>query len=233
MKIRSLILTLNILAVLACNSVTGQQKLNVTEFEQKLNSSKSAQVLDVRTPDEYNNGHLAKAININWNGNDFEAAASKLDKSKPVFVYCLGGGRSANASAKLKSMGFTEIYDMQGGITAWNNASKPLEGVDKNASKGMDLDEYNKKINSDKLALVDFNAPWCGPCQKMAPMLEEVAKEYSETLSFIKINVDENKDLIKSLQIDGPPVLIIYRNGKEIWKHTGIIEKAELIKEIK
>lgn len=93
--------------------------LSPSEFGQKIANS-AAVLLDVRTPNEFNSGHLPKAINANVMGTELTTRAAKLDKSKPLFVYCQSGGRSARACSMLASMGFTEIYNMSGGIASWN-----------------------------------------------------------------------------------------------------------------
>jgi rhodanese-related sulfurtransferase len=84
-------------------------------------------ILDVRTPEEFGAGHLKSAVNINWNGADFQGAVEKLDKNKKVFVYCAVGGRSAKAKVAMQKAGFKEVHNMLGGIEAWKKDSLPLE----------------------------------------------------------------------------------------------------------
>ena len=79
----------------------------------------SAQLVDVRTKDEFAVSHLKDAQNICVTDNDFKQKVAFLDRSKPVYVYCKKGGRSAQASKILKQMGFTKIFDLPGGITNW------------------------------------------------------------------------------------------------------------------
>lgn len=79
-------------------------------------------VLDVRTPAEFAEGHLANSININFESGNFEEEISKLDKSKTYAVYCRSGNRSGQATAKMSKAGFTNIYDLDGGIIDWQNA---------------------------------------------------------------------------------------------------------------
>jgi len=90
------------------------------DFLAKLKASQGGQLIDVRSPEEVATGVLEGATNINFNDAEFKGKMSKLDKSKPVFVYCKAGGRSGQAAAACKEMGFKEIYDMQGG---WDNYS--------------------------------------------------------------------------------------------------------------
>ena len=79
----------------------------------------SIQLVDVRTPEEYKGNHLKGAQNICVTSDDFKEKVKILDKNKPVYVYCYKGGRSAQAALELKELGFTKIYDMDGGILLW------------------------------------------------------------------------------------------------------------------
>jgi rhodanese-related sulfurtransferase len=94
-------------------------KIVTPEEFKKLMAKKDAQLIDVRTPGEYNEGHISNAKNIDFNSADFKAKLEKLDKNKPVLVYCAVGGRSGKAAAMLKEMGFKEVYDLKGGFNAW------------------------------------------------------------------------------------------------------------------
>lgn len=208
--------------------------ITVDEFEQKLKATENPQLIDVRTPGEFAEGRLQGAKNIDWNGDEFESEIQKLDKSKPAFVYCLSGGRSSSAAAKMRELGFKEVYEMKGGIRAWLNSSKPL-ATDVNASPvsdGMSVVDFENQLKTDKLVLVDFNAPWCAPCRRMAPMFEEVSNELKNKLTLIKINADENKGLANAMKIENLPTILLYKNGTIVWKHEGEVEKSELLKTI-
>ena len=98
------------------------ENVNVKEFSNHLSS---AQILDVRTPAEWNEGIIEGAIMANIYEDDFDQQLEKLDKDKPVAVYCKSGGRSGQAMAKMHDMGFKEVYNLNGGIGAWNNAGQP------------------------------------------------------------------------------------------------------------
>jgi len=91
-------------------------------FAQKLKATKNAQLLDVRTPEEFQSGHLDNAVNVDWYEDDFAQKAAKYDKSKPVFVYCKAGVRGKKAAAKLAELGFAKIYNLEGGIDEWNQS---------------------------------------------------------------------------------------------------------------
>lgn len=76
-------------------------------------------MLDVRTPKEFKKGHIDGAKNMNYYDDDFDAQIEKLDKDKPVYVYCHSGGRSAKAMSLMKEKGFKEVYNLLGGYGAW------------------------------------------------------------------------------------------------------------------
>jgi len=95
--------------------VQSQNNLQPKEFISKLKSTPNAQLLDVRTPQEWQAGKIASSNCMNFMDADFKKQVEKLDKSKPVFVYCAAGGRSTKATQVLKEAGFKIIYNLQGG----------------------------------------------------------------------------------------------------------------------
>ncbi|MEM9884841.1 MAG: rhodanese-like domain-containing protein [Bacteroidota bacterium] len=99
------------------------EKVDAATFSEKLASLEEVQLVDVRTPEEYANGAIQNAININFYDESFGEQIVKLDKSKPVLVYCQGGvegGRSGQTMAKLKELGFEEVYELAGGYGGWS-----------------------------------------------------------------------------------------------------------------
>ena len=104
-------------------SCKGYKDLTVNEFETMLSQDQTVQLVDVRTPEEFKENHLPTAINIDWRGEGFSEKAQKLDKARPVLVYCRSGRRSAEAAATLDGIGF-KTYNMKGGILAWTAAGK-------------------------------------------------------------------------------------------------------------
>lgn len=84
-------------------------------------------VLDIRTPGEYQGGHIKGAVNIDFNAAEFEAKLRELDRAKPYLVHCQGGGRSSRSLKTFAKLGFEKIYHLDGGVSAWEDAGKPLE----------------------------------------------------------------------------------------------------------
>jgi thioredoxin 1 len=85
-------------------------------------------------------------------------------------------------------------------------------------------------INSPKPVLVDFFATWCGPCQMLAPILKEVKDELGENISIIKIDVDKNQPLATQYQVRGVPTMMLFQDGKQLWRQSGVLSKQEIIK---
>ena len=95
------------------------------------------------------------------------------------------------------------------------------------------MSNFTDIINSQKPILVDFFATWCGPCQTLAPILKEVKDELGETISIIKIDVDKNQPLAAHYQVRGVPTMLLFQNGKQVWRQSGVLSKQEIIKFIK
>lgn len=209
---------------------TVKTTLEVADFSSKINSTPSAIVLDVRTPGEFAAGHLPNAININVNGSDFDRQVAKLDKAKPILVYCKAGSRSATAADKMQDMGFREIYNLSGGIMKWESAGKPVTTAATPVPSGLTVDAFTKLVNQKNYVLVDYNAHWCVPCQKMLPVLQNLAALKKDKLTLTQVDADENKDLLKQKNISSIPYLELYNNGKLVWSHEGYIEEADLLK---
>ena len=104
----------------------GFKNVGVAEFE-KLRADKKNRVLDVRTSEEFAAGHIPGAINIDINGPNFEKRISALEKDRTYLVNCAGGGRSARACGKMAQLKFPNLYNLQGGFKAWENAGNPVE----------------------------------------------------------------------------------------------------------
>ena len=226
---KNLIIAFTLLLITGCGKAQnnkGNSSLSATEFSQKLLQTQDAQLVDVRTPAEFQNGHLPNAMNINWNADDFVDKTATLDKDKPVFVYCMSGPRSSAAAEKLSEMGFKKIYEMQGGMMKWRNANLPE--IKLSTSKGMSLEEYNKLLKSETPVLVDFYAEWCAPCKKMEPYLKKISTEMPDKVKIVRVNADENTELCKTLKVSSLPVLKMYKNDKLVWDNLGFVSEEEV-----
>ncbi|RIW17291.1 rhodanese-like domain-containing protein [Algoriphagus lacus] len=100
--------------------------ISIAKFE-KMATKKKNMVVDVRTPEEVAEGHLAGSVNINFLGEGFQQEISKLNKNKTYLLYCKSGNRTRKAADQMQKAGFKHVYMLEGGITAWNAAGKPVE----------------------------------------------------------------------------------------------------------
>ena len=87
---------------------------------------------------------------------------------------------------------------------------------------------FDTLIQDDRPVIVDFHALWCGPCKVQSPILKEIATELGDRVRVIKIDVDQNIDLASQYQIQGVPTLIVFKNGKLVWRHSGVVSKPQL-----
>ncbi len=226
------LLSLTMLLTLAFSCGQGSDSkvktLSATEFEQQLQKSSGPLILDVRTPEEFATGHLEGAINLDINQPDFRDQLTRIATGKPVFVYCKGGGRSTQAVTLMQEAGIDTIYELKGGILSWENSNKLIVGTTAATAEAMSISDYEQLIAEHPLLIVDFNAPWCGPCKEMKPDFELLEQKYAGKVSFAAINVDEAKALSQQQQIEGIPLIVVYKGGQEIKRVMGYQTREQL-----
>lgn len=224
---RNVISFILFLSLAACKAQgPSATKIGPVEFEKAVTTEK-VQVLDVRTAGEFKTGHLKDALLADWNNQQqFTDRVQYVDKDKPVYIYCLAGGRSAAAATWLRNNGYKNVVELDGGINAWKRDNLPLEGA--TDVKQMTPEEYLTSIPKDKTVLVDFGATWCPPCVKMAPVLDELEKNKSLHFTLLKIDAGIHTDVMKATNVEAIPVFIVYKNGVETWRKQGIVAKEEL-----
>jgi thioredoxin 1 len=131
----------------------------------------------------------------------------------------------------MAKIGFTKVYNLQRGILDWQRNSLPVvqsTAPIASTSKIYTPQSFSQFINSNKLVLVDFHAQWCAPCKQMAPIIDQLSKDYSDKVKIEKIDVEANRAIAEANQIQSIPGFILYKNGQQVWLHKGMISHADL-----
>ena len=228
----SIFLLVSFISLIACNDISSQ-RVSAEDFYTKLVDDNSSIIIDVRTPEEFSKGHLRNALNINWFDENFESQVEILSRERPVFIYCLSGGRSAKALDKISGMGFKNSYELNGGILEWRKNNYPESIIKVDHEKSLSVNEFSELITSDKIVMVDYFAKWCAPCKVMEPFLDDLSEKYSDKLKFIRIDYDQNLPLVKSLGVQGLPVIQIYYDNQLLWSQDGFSDKNTIETQIK
>ncbi|MGZ3900886.1 MAG: thioredoxin, partial [Bacteroidia bacterium] len=90
------------------------------------------------------------------------------------------------------------------------------------------MGDFNSILNSGKPVLVDFFAEWCGPCKTMAPILKEVKSKLGDKATIIKVDIDKNESAAAAYHVRSVPTLILFKDGKQVWKQAGVVQANEL-----
>ena len=88
---------------------------------------------------------------------------------------------------------------------------------------------FKKIISSKTPVLVDFFADWCGPCKMLAPILKDVKKELGDAVKIVKIDVDKNQSIATKYQVKGVPTMLLFKNGKQVWRQSGVLQKKDIV----
>ncbi|PRX51517.1 thioredoxin [Salegentibacter salegens] len=91
---------------------------------------------------------------------------------------------------------------------------------------------FSEIIKNETPVLVDFYADWCGPCKTLAPILKDVKAELGDKVKIVKIDVDKNQELAGKYQVRGVPTMMLFKNGQQLWRQSGVLQKAEIIEVI-
>lgn len=88
-------------------------------------------------------------------------------------------------------------------------------------------------MDSDVPVLVDFYADWCGPCKMLAPILQQVKDDLGDRLKIVKIDVDKNQKLATKYNVRGVPTMMLFKNGKQLWRQSGVLQKNDILEVIR
>ena len=232
---KKILFLLSIMFLFSCGNTNSQiiEDVNAENFHQLIEKGDGI-IIDVRTSQEFNSGHIIDATNIDFHSDDFSDKLEIVRKDVPIYVYCRSGGRSSSASNKMEKLGFTKVYNLLGGIGSWQSEGyktiKSKEGKISNQPKFTET-QLNEILSNHKTVLIDFSTQWCVPCKKMKPIIEDIQRE-NPNVKVLFIDADANKELVKKYQIKGVPFFIVFKNGEESFRKVGLCNKEELTNQL-
>jgi rhodanese-related sulfurtransferase/glutaredoxin len=225
-----LMLVIPFLFVHACVHPQGRQ-FNAHDFAHAIDRFTDEWIIDVRTKREFESGHLANAINIDFYAGDFNSQLASLPKDRPLMLYCHSGSRSAAAMDRLVLWGYDQVYHLQGGIQSWIQAGLPLEKEKQLADK-YTAEDFHRVVSAHRFLMVYFHAPWCLPCRKMKPSIEKLQAAFAPQVHVEHIHADEAKMLARQKEINQLPVLIFIADGKEKSRLYGFQSEEDIRKQL-
>ena len=208
--------------------------VDAIQFKKLVDAGKGI-ILDVRTPEEVSQGYIHNASTIDFYDKNFVEKINLIPKDKEIYVYCKSGVRSLDAAEILQNNGFNTVYHLRNGLNAWEEKGFELSRTkiakDEKIQE-ISLAAFQAVLKTDRPVLIDFHTVWCAPCRKMAPIIDNIEEQYADRAIVMRIDVDKSKDVGRAYQVSGVPVFILFKDGKEIWKHNGVIAEDELKKQI-
>ena len=219
-----------LISLLAEMKAQGIQNVDAVKFKQLI-ATEDAIILDVRTPGEYSRGHIKGSTSINIADPEFVSRIGLLQKEKTILIYCLSGSRSSVSSNYLSQKGFKKIYNMQQGLIDWNRQGYALEQssqAETSSSTTYTEQSFGKLLKENRLVLVDFHAVWCAPCKAMNPVIDKVATDFKGKTRVEKVDIEVNKAIATSFQVQSVPGFVLFKEGKKVWSHNGTISYNDL-----
>ena len=227
---KNLKIVLLALLVIVTGEVNAQapKLLSLEAFAAKLKQAKEPQILDACSAEEFVQNHIKGATNVDAKAADYQQKLDALDKDKPTFVYSIANGRSTVLSRELRAKGFKDVEELPGGLANWIGSGYPIISTTK---KGVSLSrsQFNELVASSPEVLVDFGSRYCGACKKLVPVLDSLKANKAFSPKVISIEVYDNTSLAKELKVNVLPTLVLYKNGKEVWKKQGFSSTIQVI----
>ncbi|SHK86362.1 Rhodanese-related sulfurtransferase [Chitinophaga jiangningensis] len=212
-------------------SAQDKQREDAATFAKDI-AQPGVQVFDVRTAAEFRTGYLPNALQADYTRKEeFQERVKYLHKDQPVYIYCLSGGRSTAAAKWMRENGFTSVVELDGGINAWKQAGMSLAGA-KGQQPQMAISSYLQQVQTKGWVLTDVGAAWCPPCKQMEPVLQALLNERKD-VKLVKVDGGNDTEVMQSINASKLPTFIIYKDGEEQGRFTGVTSKEQLMNMLK
>ncbi len=201
--------------------------IGIDSFVAKIKRQASPKIIDVRSAEEYAINHVTNAVNVDLTTPGYQQQFKAVAKTEPVFIYAINNGRTTKLANELLAAGYTQVYELQGGIANWIGSGYSYYSSVKNNISLVDF----KKLLADKTpVLVDFYSRYCGLCKKARPVIDSFQQAYTGKLKVVYIDINDNPDLLAQLTIiHAVPTFVLYNQQNIVWQKTGIDQLEQLL----
>ncbi|MBT4345418.1 MAG: hypothetical protein HOD68_05040 [Flavobacteriales bacterium] len=232
---------LSIVSVVLLFSCQGQNKdiirnVDAIRFNQLIYQKEEGIIIDVRTSEEFQSGHLKDATNIDYYSDDFSNKINLVQRDVPIYLYCRSGGRSSSTAKKMLKLGFKEVYNLNDGISSWiseelsivKSESELLNKKTNHAVTKLDIENF---LINNQFSLLYISTQWCVPCKKLKPIIDDLQSDFKD-VNILNIDADINKSEIIDFNVTSVPVIILFKNNIEIFRNIGFISKESLYNQL-
>jgi rhodanese-related sulfurtransferase len=222
---------ISILGISAFAQKTNPDLISVDSFAAKISKQQTPQIIDVRTPQEFSINHIEGATYVNLKDDNHLDGLKSFNKTKPVFIYAIQNNRPDQLAQELHANGYTEVYELKGGIASWiGNGQKYYTSVKDNIS----LTDYKKTLADNKIVLVEIGTKYCGLCAKAKVIIDSLQDDHNSSYKVVQLELYNNPQLVSELgEVPSVPTILLYKDGQVIWKRSGLtFDKKDLNTEI-
>ncbi|MFT4204210.1 MAG: thioredoxin domain-containing protein [Chitinophagaceae bacterium] len=206
--------------------------LDAPAFAREHQAHKGAVVLDARSGSEFEENHIPDARLLALPDKDTLSFIRQWDTSRIILLYSIANGRSVQWAGYLRAHGYAHAYALDGGLGAWVGAGYAFYAS--NAANNWNTDSLDHWKKNGRLLLVDVGSRHCAPCRRLKTVLDKIAGEEKDAFSLRSVDLNDNPALVGSIGgVDALPTLILYQNGKQVWRQKGIGDFATIEKRIR
>lgn len=225
-----IVVVLGLLSILTGSAQKVTQDVTLQQIYEELSAADKVQILDTRSANEFEVNHLEGAVQVDLTDSiQLSRTIASLDPNVLTLTYSIGAGRSVRLAKLLKEEGFSKVYFMPRGIPEWVAAGYPIVS---NVKSEYTPEQISELLKSHDVVFIDYASRHCPGCVKLQPVVEELKAEYAGRVDVLRIELDENIDVIKAQKISLLPTLRLYKKGEQVWEHIGNLPKEKIVSQI-